>query len=149
MRFAIEFSADAECDFDLIFDHLFKSYVAFGEGTEEALEHAARRVMAIRKAADRRASFPLRGTTRDDTLPGIRFMAIARDLPVRRRSGSAQDPHSCCVIRRAGSHQAYAGAPARQNRARATLTPPSVIAGMAPMSCGREEHARFRIMGLL
>jgi len=78
MRFAIEFSADAERDFDLIFDHLFESYVAFGEGTEEALDHAARRVMAIRKAADRLASFPLRGTTRDDILPGIRFLAIAR-----------------------------------------------------------------------
>lgn len=78
MRFAIEFSADAERDFGLIFDHLLESYVAFGEGTEEALDHAARRVMDIRKAADRRASFPLRGTARDDILPGIRFLAIAR-----------------------------------------------------------------------
>ena len=78
MRFAIEFSADAERDFDLIFDQLLESYVAFGEDTEEALDHAARRVMAIRKAADRPASFPLRGTTRDDILPGIRFLAIAR-----------------------------------------------------------------------
>ncbi len=59
MRFGIEFSADAEHDFDLIFDHLFESYVAFGEGTEEALDHAAQRVMDIRKAASRLASFPL------------------------------------------------------------------------------------------
>ena len=80
MRFAIEFSADAEGDFDLIFDHLFESYVAFGEGPEEALEHAARRVMAIRKAADRLARFPLRGTARNDILPGIRFLAIARAI---------------------------------------------------------------------
>ena len=80
MRFAIEFSADAERDFGLIFDHLFESYVAFGEGTEEALNHAARRVMDIRKAADRLASFPLRGTERDDVLPGIRFLAIARAI---------------------------------------------------------------------
>jgi toxin ParE1/3/4 len=78
MRFAIEFSADAESDFDLIFDHLFESYTAFGEGTEEALDHAARRVMDIRKAADRLARFPLRGTVREDILPGIRFLAIAR-----------------------------------------------------------------------
>jgi plasmid stabilization system protein ParE len=78
MRFAIEFSADAERDFDLIFDHLFESYVVFGEGAEEALDHAARRIMDIRKAADRLASFPLRGTARDDILPGIRFLAIAR-----------------------------------------------------------------------
>lgn len=80
MRFAIEFSADAERDFDLIFDHLFESYLAFGESTEEALDHAARRVMGIRRAADRRASFPLQGTARDDILPGIRFLAIARAI---------------------------------------------------------------------
>jgi toxin ParE1/3/4 len=80
MRFAIEFSADAERDFDLIFDHLFESYVTFGEGTEEALNHAARRVMDIRKAVDRLASFPLRGAARDDILPGIRFLTIARAI---------------------------------------------------------------------
>ena len=80
MRFAIEFSADAERDFDLIFDHLFESYVAFGESTAEAVDHAARRVMDIRKAADRLASFPLRGTPRDDILPGIRLVAIARAI---------------------------------------------------------------------
>ncbi len=80
MRFAIEFSADAERDFGLIFDHLFESYVAFGEGTEEALNHAARRIMDIRKAADQLARFPLRGVARDDVLPGIRFLAIARAI---------------------------------------------------------------------
>lgn len=80
MRFAIEFSADAERDFGLIFDHLFESYVAFGEGTEEALSHAARRIMDIRKAADRLASFPLRGIERDDILPGIRFLAVAQAI---------------------------------------------------------------------
>lgn len=80
MRFAIEFSADAERDFGLIFDHLFESYVTFGESTDDALNHAARRVMDIRKAADRLASFPLRGTERDDILAGIHFLAIARAI---------------------------------------------------------------------
>lgn len=80
MRFAIEFSADAERDFELIFDHLFESYIGFGEGVEEALDHAARRVMDIRKATDRLASFPVRGTARDDILPGIRFVTIARAI---------------------------------------------------------------------
>ncbi len=80
MKFAIEFSEDAEADFGLIFDHLFESYLAFGEGTEEAFSHAARRIMAIRKAADRLATFPLRGTARDDVLPGVRFLAIARAI---------------------------------------------------------------------
>ena len=80
MRFAIEFSADAEHDFELIFDHLFESYVAFGESTEEALDHAERRLMDIRKSTDRLASSPLRGAARDDILPGIRFLAIARTI---------------------------------------------------------------------
>lgn len=80
MRFAIEFSTDAERDFELIFDHLFESYLAFGESTEEALDHAAHRVVGIRKAADRRASFPLRVTPRDDILPGMRFLAIGRAI---------------------------------------------------------------------
>ncbi len=80
MRFAIEISADAEGDFELIFDHLFESYVAFGESAEEALDHAARRVMTIRKAVDRLARFPLRGTARDDILPGVRYLAIARAI---------------------------------------------------------------------
>jgi plasmid stabilization system protein ParE len=55
MRFAIEFSSDAERDFDLIFDHLFESHVSFGDSTAETLDHAARRVMDICKAADRTA----------------------------------------------------------------------------------------------
>lgn len=80
MRFAIEFSADAERDFDLIFDHLFESYLAFGERTEEALDHAARRVIDIRKAADRLADFPLPGTARHDVLPGIRMLAVGRAI---------------------------------------------------------------------
>lgn len=80
MRFAIEFSADAERDFELIFDHLFESYIAFGESVDEALDRAARRVMDIRKAADRLTSFPVRGTARDDILPGIRFLAIERAI---------------------------------------------------------------------
>lgn len=80
MRFAIEFSADAEADFGLIFDHLFESYLAFGEDTEEALNHAARRVMDIRKATDRLANLPLQGTARDDILPGICLLAIARAI---------------------------------------------------------------------
>jgi len=78
MRFAIEFSADAERNFDLIFDHLFESYGTFGENTEEALDHAAQRVTAIRKAADRLARFPSRAVPRSDILPGIRFFAVAR-----------------------------------------------------------------------
>jgi len=76
MPFAIEFAAACERDFELIFDHLFTSYCTFGESTVEALEHASRRLVGIRRAAERLGTFPLRGTTRDDILPGVRYLAI-------------------------------------------------------------------------
>ena len=80
MKFAIEFSADSERDFELIFDHLFESYRAFGERTEEALERAARRVIGIRAAAERLTAFPIRGTPCNDVLPGVRYLAIDRAI---------------------------------------------------------------------
>ena len=80
MKFTIEFSANSERDFELIFDHLFGSYRAFGESTPEALEHAAQRIIGIRAAAERLTTFPIRGTRRDDILPGIRHLAIDRAI---------------------------------------------------------------------
>ena len=53
MKFSIESSADAEHDFELIFDHLFESYRSFGESIEEALDHAARRIDGIRQSANK------------------------------------------------------------------------------------------------
>jgi len=75
MTFTIEFSADSERDFELIFDHLFDSYLAFGDSQAEALERAARRIFGIRAGADRLTEFPNRGTARDDVLPGVRYLA--------------------------------------------------------------------------
>lgn len=80
MRFRIELSADSERDLELIFDHLFDSYRAFGESADDALEHAAQRVLAIRQAADRLSTTPLRGTSRDDALPGVRSLTIDKAI---------------------------------------------------------------------
>ena len=80
MPFAIEFSAESERDFELIFDHLFESYLGFGESVEEALDHATRRILDIRGAADRLSSFPVCGTLRDDILPGVRYVSIDRAI---------------------------------------------------------------------
>ncbi len=80
MRFAVEFSAAAEHDLELIFDHLVESYLGFGEGAEGAVDHAAQRVMAIRNTADRLARLPFCGTLRDDILPGVRFLAVDRAI---------------------------------------------------------------------
>lgn len=80
MQYAVEFSSESERDFELIFDHLFDSYVGFGESPEEALKHATQRTMSIRKAADRLATFPVRGTSRDDIVTGVRFLTIDRAI---------------------------------------------------------------------
>ena len=76
MKFPIEFSADAERDFELIFDHLFESYRSFGESTEEALVHAARRIDGIRQSANELGVAPHRGMLNEDMLPGLRHVAI-------------------------------------------------------------------------
>lgn len=80
MPFTIEFSAESEHDFELIFDHLFESYVGFGEDPAEAFDRAARRIMGIRQAADQLSTFPIRGTARDDILVGVRHLTIDRAI---------------------------------------------------------------------
>lgn len=42
MVFSLEFSAEAEHDFELILDHLLRSYLDFGERLESAINHAER-----------------------------------------------------------------------------------------------------------
>ena len=59
MAFRLEFSIEAERDFGLIFDHLLRSYLGFGESLESALDHAGARVLG-RSARPRSASSPLR-----------------------------------------------------------------------------------------
>jgi len=80
MAFTVEFSAESEHDFELIFDHIFESYVGFGETIEEAVDHAARRILEIRQAAEQLSAFPIRGTAREDVLPGVRYVAIDRAI---------------------------------------------------------------------
>lgn len=80
MPFAIEFAAGSERDFELIYDHLFESYIGFGERPEDASAHAAQRILGIRRAADRLARFPMRGTRRDEVLPGVRHLTIDRAI---------------------------------------------------------------------
>ena len=44
MAFRLEFAAEAERDFGLIFDHLLRSYLDFGDCLESALDHAESRI---------------------------------------------------------------------------------------------------------
>ena len=80
MRFRIEFSAEAERDFSLIFDHLFESYLGFGESVEAALDHCEARIRDIRQEADRLASPPFRGEKYDDLLLGLCQLTIDRAI---------------------------------------------------------------------
>ena len=80
MAFHLEFSAEAERDFGLIFDHLLRSYLGFGESLESALDHAEARVLEIREAAGRIPDAPHRGERHDDILPGLRHLAIRRAI---------------------------------------------------------------------
>ncbi len=76
MTYRLEFSLEAERDFGLIFDHLFDSYLGFGEPPEDALGHAEARILEIRAAADRIAVAPHRGRKHDNILPGLWHLTI-------------------------------------------------------------------------
>ena len=78
MAFRLEFSIEAERDFELIFDHLLLSYRDFGENLDSALNHAGVRVLEIRAAAERILVEPHRGERHDDILPGLRHLTIGR-----------------------------------------------------------------------
>ena len=80
MAFRLEISDQAERDFGLIFDHLFRSYLDFGEDLESAFNHAGARVLEIRAGAERISTAPHRGERRDDILPGVRHLAIGRAI---------------------------------------------------------------------
>lgn len=80
MDFRLEFSVEAERDFELIFDHLFDSYRSLGESLKDALDHAAARVMGMRAAASRILTAPYRGESHDDILPGLRHLTIERAI---------------------------------------------------------------------
>ena len=80
MRFRIEFSAEAERDFALIFDHLFESYRSFGESVEAALDYCEDRIRDIRQEAERLGAAPYRGERHEDLLPGLRHLTIDRAI---------------------------------------------------------------------
>ena len=78
MAFRLEFSAGAERDFGLIFDHLLRSYLDFGESPESAFDRAESRLAEIRADAGRILAAPRRGERHEDILPGLRHLSIGR-----------------------------------------------------------------------
>ncbi|ANL36486.1 type II toxin-antitoxin system RelE/ParE family toxin [Rhizobium phaseoli] len=70
----LEYSREAERDFELIFDHLFAAYSDLGDNADEALERAAGRIRELRSSVQRLIETPHIGTSRPDIHPGIRFL---------------------------------------------------------------------------
>ncbi|MES0884846.1 type II toxin-antitoxin system RelE/ParE family toxin [Roseibium sp. SCP14] len=70
----LEYSAAAERDFELIFDHLFTSYTDLGDDTEAAFERVVSRIRTIRSSIDGLCNTPFIGTLRPDILPELRFV---------------------------------------------------------------------------
>lgn len=80
MTWRTEFAADAERDFELIFDHLLEACESFGEPRAAAFEKAVQRLEGIRRAAEGIARAPCRGTRREDIAPGLRHVTIDRAI---------------------------------------------------------------------
>jgi plasmid stabilization system protein ParE len=78
--YAVEFAAEAERDFELIFDFLEESYRSFGESTEDAIAHAARHVEAIRAMAARLWNAPYRGTLHPEMMPDLRHVTVDQTI---------------------------------------------------------------------
>lgn len=76
----LEFSAEAEWDFELIFDHLSSSYVDLGDEPDTALMRAASRIRGIRSSIDVLAKSPHMGTLRSDVKAGLRFVRLEKTV---------------------------------------------------------------------
>lgn len=70
----LEYSKEAKRDFELIFDHLFSSYVELGDPVEDAVERAAGRLAKLRIGIGKLVDTPYIGTLRPDIHPEIRFL---------------------------------------------------------------------------
>lgn len=78
--YEVTFSADAERDFELIFEFLFESHIGFGEAAASAIDRAEERVQAIRADIEGLAGAPHRGTLHDGILPGLRHVTLGRAI---------------------------------------------------------------------
>jgi toxin ParE1/3/4 len=74
--YAVEFAAEVERDFELIFDFLEESYRGFGERPEDALAHAAKRIEALRATAAALGKTPHRGNRHPEMMPNLRHVTI-------------------------------------------------------------------------
>ena len=76
----LEYAADAERDFELIFTQLFESYCDLGETEQEALDQAAARVLRLKAEIDCLAQTPRFGLLKSDPGRGVRGKVAAYKL---------------------------------------------------------------------
>jgi plasmid stabilization system protein ParE len=101
----VVFAADAINDLLLIADHLAQAYCGFGEPPAEAKLHAQARIEAIITAAERLATAPFRGESRDDLLPGLRHLALDRAVYWFRPCAEQHDIQVLAVVFGGQDHQ--------------------------------------------
>jgi plasmid stabilization system protein ParE len=70
----VEYSVSAQRDLELISQHLFEAYCAFGEPGPDAFAHMEARIGKLRLSIRRLVETPFIGTLRSDLLPGLRYL---------------------------------------------------------------------------
>ena len=78
--YEVVYSSSVLDDFERIAEHLFRSYVYFGENPREAVNHAQTRLSELRLFIGKLEGMPHQGVTRDDLMQGLRI------LPDRRKA---------------------------------------------------------------
>ena len=101
----VVFAEDAINDLVLITEYLTQAYCSFGEPLAEANRHAQLRIESIIAKAERLAIAPLRGESRDDLLPGLRYLALDRAVYWFRPSAEQQDIQVLAVFFGGQDHQ--------------------------------------------
>ncbi|QNJ24588.1 hypothetical protein SynSYN20_00228 [Synechococcus sp. SYN20] len=101
----VVFAEDAINDLVLITEYLIQAYCSFGEPLAEANRHAQLRIESIIAKAERLATAPLRGESRDDLLPGLRYLALDRAVYWFRPRSEQQDIQVLAVFFGGQDHQ--------------------------------------------
>ena len=101
----VVFAEDAINDLVLITEYLTQAYCGFGEPLAEANRHAQLRIESIIAAAERLATAPLRGESRDDLLPGLRHLALDRSVYWFRPRAEQRDIQVLAVFFGGQDHQ--------------------------------------------
>ncbi len=73
--YVLTFAPAVVDDFDRISDHLFRSYILFGEPPGSAADHAVLRVGELREFIRSLTATPHGGTRRDDLFTGLRILS--------------------------------------------------------------------------